>query len=139
MTQEERKTLAVDCHGRGYNCCQSVLLACRDQNGMDEKMAVSLGYGFGSGMHCGEVCGALTGGLMAVGASMPDGTTQENRPQAAEASRELERLFRARFGSLLCRDILQDNGKRICDECISCGAEAAGEVIEKLKRGEYQK
>nr|WP_279287622.1 C-GCAxxG-C-C family protein [Lawsonibacter celer] len=136
VTREERKEAAVGYHAQGYNCCQSVLLACRDLTGMDEGMAVALGYGFGSGMHCGEVCGAATGGLMAIGACMPEGSLQINKPRARAAAQEFEGQFREQFGTLLCREILRSNGKRICDACISSGVDGVEQIAERVKRGD---
>lgn len=139
MTKEERIQRSVAYHGQGYNCSQSVLLACGDLTGLEETAAARLACCFGSGMQCGEVCGAVTGGLMAIGACMPHESALENKPLVGPAARELEAAFREEFGSLLCREILAQNGKRICDQCISCSAAAAAGVIEKLRQGDDQK
>lgn len=139
MTSEERKENAVGYHGKGYNCCQSVLCSCKDLTGMEEAQSASMGYGFAGGMYCGEVCGAVTGGLMAIGACISGETPQEKRPVALAAAKDFQTRFKGQFDSILCREILAENGKRICDSCIAFGTETAAAVIEKLKEGEYQK
>ena len=47
MTVSEK---AVLLHGQGYNCAQSVLAACGEYTGMDEKTALAIAGGFGGGM-----------------------------------------------------------------------------------------
>lgn len=132
MNEQKREALAASCHEKGYNCCQSVLLSCGDLTGLDEKTAAALGYGFGGGMHCGSVCGALSGGLMAIGAAcLAEGTPQENRPSATALSRELERRFQERFGSMLCQDILKAAGRRVCNQCIAVAGAAAADIIRQ--------
>jgi len=120
MTNDERKAFSASLHGKGYNCCQSVLIACGEYTGLSEADAASLGYGFAGGMYCGEVCGAVTGGLMAIGKGcLPGDKPMETRPAA--------------FGSLCCRDILAAHGREICDTCIQFGAENAVDIIEKQR------
>lgn len=139
MTIEERKSIAVACHGEGYNCCQSVLCACCDLMGMHRKEAAALGYGFGGGMYFAGPCGALSGGLMAVGKSCLDGgEPMKMRPDAKALSLALEKQFSEAFGSLLCRDILAANGKRVCDDCISAAVENAADIIESYNKGDKE-
>ena len=138
MDKKERAQKAVEFHAQGYNCCQSVLLACCDLCGITEEAAAKLGYGFAGGMYCGEVCGAVTGALMALGGSLPDGAPGEHRPMASAASQELEAHFNREFSSILCREILVPEGKKICDRCIALGAEKACEIIEKINKGELE-
>jgi len=134
MTNDERKAFSASLHGKGYNCCQSVLIACGEYTGLSEADAASLGYGFAGGMYCGEVCGAVTGGLMAIGKGcLPGDKPMETRPAAVRLSEEYEERFRGRFGSLCCRDILAAHGREICDTCIQFGAENAVDIIEKQR------
>ena len=135
MTLEERLALAEKCRGEGYNCCQSVVLACRDLCGLPEDAAY-MGFCFGGGMQCGSICGALTGGLMALGAALPREDVMENRPLARNAAIELEKRFEERFGTMLCSEIIRDNGKRICGDCVAFATEAAADIIEKINKGE---
>lgn len=103
--------LADSYHERGFSCAQSVLGAfCRDF-GLEDKTALLLAGGFGSGMgRLCQVCGALTGGFMVLG--LRHGRWQEGpeHSQDTEETYRLVRLLAARFeernGSLLCRELL---------------------------------
>lgn len=139
MTLEERLAAAAGYRGEGYNCCQAVLCACGDLTGLEAAQGVSLAYGFGSGMQCGEACGAMTGGMMAIGACVPGDAPQAGRPVAAAAVREFQKMFKERFGTLLCREIIAKNGRRMCEDCVACGVRSASAVIEKLREGAYQR
>jgi len=135
MTLEERKNLAESRRAEGFNCCQAVILACSDLCGLPED-AAALGYCFGGGMQCGSVCGAVTGGLMILGAALPKGEPNDNRPAARKAALELERRFQERFSTMLCSEIVRENGRRICGDCVAFCVEQAADIIEKINKGE---
>ncbi len=115
---------AVALHGEGYNCAQSVLLACGAYTGLDEKTAIAVSAPFGGGMRCGEMCGAVSGGLMALGLSF--GTAEKSA--VAAMAKELSEEFKERLGCLRCLD-LKSAGVS-CDRCIACGAEIAEKIIK---------
>lgn len=105
-----------------FNCCQSVLVAFAEDMGLTEEQAYDLGANFGSGMRCGSVCGALTGGLMVLGmTSCP--------PEQADA---LRRKFLEDHGDVNCAALLKkphDAGiprKEHCDGLVF-------EVVELLE------
>lgn len=121
-------------HSQGYNCCQSSLRALAAYTGLEDSTAAALGFGFGKGMHCEEVCGALTGTLMAIGCACLEGEMPNpNRPDATALSLEMENRFRERFGTIMCRDILAEHQKTMCNECIAAAAEMAEEIIKEYK------
>ena len=138
MDTQERVAFARQCHAEGYNCCQAVIMACGDLVGLPEEAAYT-GFCFGAGMNCGSICGALTGGLMVLGAALPRQDVMENRPIARAAAVELEKRFHEKFGTMLCSDIVRQNGKRICGDCIAYCTEQAIEMIESIKKGEFAK
>lgn len=100
-----------------YNCCQSILCSVCDHCGIDDDTAYHLGAFFGAGMRCGEVCGALTGTLMALGLKYGD----ENNRQC-RVSRDFLEQFEQKYGTLLCRDLLRQNGKAGCERYIEFAA-----------------
>ena len=100
-----------------YNCCQSVICSACEHFGMDDATAYHLGAFFGAGMRCGEVCGCVSGALMAIGLKHGD----ENNRECNE-SKAFLRAFEEKYGSLICREILKANGKRICPELIAFAA-----------------
>jgi C_GCAxxG_C_C family probable redox protein len=102
---------AVKCFndGRAFNCCQSVLSAYCEEYGLDRETALKIGTAFGSGMaRRGDLCGALTGAMMVIG--LKYGRTRiddvATREKAYELVNEMIRRFKARNGSIMCRDLL---------------------------------
>lgn len=108
---------AVSLHDEGCNCCQSVLMAACKEVGMTEETAYRLGAFFNAGMRNGEVCGAATGALMAMGLRYGD----ENNRQC-NVSKEFLGKFKEEFGSLLCRELLEKNQKKMCPVFIAYAA-----------------
>lgn len=109
MNHEE---LAVQYFLEGYNCAQSVFLAFAPDLGMDRDAAARLASSFGGGMgRLREVCGALSAVFLAAGAlygyAVPD-----DDAKAAHYARiqELAGQFRARHGTILCRELLGRDG-----------------------------
>ena len=105
----DRCATAYAYHRRGFNCCQSVLAAYGDLTGLGEEESFSLGGGFGGGAGTGELCGAISGAVMVLGLLTPadplDPAGSKRRTMAL--SKELQKRFFARFGSLRCRELLQ--------------------------------
>lgn len=107
----DNKQKALALFGQQFNCAQSVFGALAEDAGIDKTTALRTAACFGGGMRCGEVCGAVTGALMALGARF--GSARENDSEGkAEANRRaiafLE-AFKARHGTLLCRELLGYN------------------------------
>jgi len=123
-------------HARGLNCCQSVLLALREQNGLDMDTATAVGFGFGGGMHCGSVCGALTGALMSIGCACERGVVDAGaeKPRAGELAKAMEAAFTAEWGTMLCSDILAKYEHTMCNKCIASAAEAAEKIIVENRK-----
>jgi len=116
---------AVNLHDeKRYNCCQAVFCAACEKCCMDEETAYRLGAFFGGGMRRGEVCGCVSGALMAIGLRHGD----ENNRQCNESQKFLK-AFEEKFGTLLCRELVKQNGKAFCPQLI---AFAADYLEEKL-------
>ena len=109
MTHAEQ---AAEMHRGGCNCCQAILMACSDEAGIDQDTAYRLGTFFGGGMRRGEVCGAVVGALMLMG--LRDGTPgNQNNPEAVR----LIGAFKEQYGSLYCRELLDENGRKNKELC----------------------
>jgi C_GCAxxG_C_C family probable redox protein len=98
----------------GCNCSQAVFTAFCDVTGMDEKTALKLSSSFGGGMgRLREVCGAYTGMFMVAG--LLYGYSEiGNDILKGEHYALIQRLageLREKYGSLLCRDLLGEEGK----------------------------
>ena len=99
-------------HERGFGCAQAVLAAFSQDYGLNEETALRISTGFGSGMgRMCEVCGALTGAFMVLGLKYgkvaSDGTKYgPNTETTYRLVAELAKKFKARNGSIYCREII---------------------------------
>ena len=125
------KDKALEIHDKGFNCAQSVLGACTELTGLDEKTSMKIAGGLGGGMRCGEVCGALIGATIAIGCAYPyteegdlDGATL-----IANKTKECNRQFKEKFGCLRCLDLKKADIS--CDDTIGYAVELAEEIIKK--------
>lgn len=94
---------------QGFNCSQAVLSSFGEEFGLDPIMAYRVAAAFGGGMgHMGETCGAATGAFMVIGLkyglTVADGS--QSHREAFSAVRDFAEQFRARHGSIVCRDLL---------------------------------
>ena len=130
MTVSEK---AVLLHGQGYNCAQSVLAACGEYTGMDEKTALAIAGGFGGGMRCGEMCGAVSGALMAVGlcCQYNNASDTEAKVKIATLAKALTRDFHDHFGCVRCLELKREGIS--CDEFIAYEAVKAEKMIKDNK------
>jgi len=103
MTKEEK---AAELFTSGCNCSQSVFTAFADEFGLSEEMAKRLSCGLGGGVgRMREVCGAVSAAAMVIGARLgPDKTA------AYPAVQDFCAKFKAEFGSIVCRDLLEGTG-----------------------------
>jgi len=139
--------VAVAAFKEGYSCSQAVLSAYAADFGIERVLALRLAAGFGGGMgRMGEVCGALTGAFMVLG--LKHGAIAANDHQAKEKThervRELARRFKARHGSLRCRELTgcdlstpegyelakqQGVFSRLCPQLVQDAAALLGEAL----------
>jgi C_GCAxxG_C_C family probable redox protein len=106
----EKSEKAVSCF-ENFNCAQSVIATCGPELGLDRENALRVAGGFGGGMgRLGEVCGAVTGAFMAIGLkhgkSRIEDDESETKEKAYALVYEFADRFRARNGSILCRELL---------------------------------
>ena len=142
--------LASHYHDQGLNCAQSVLAAFAADFGLDERTALRISTGFGSGMgRLCEVCGALTGAFMVIGLGFGraqfDGT--KYGPETETTYRlvtDIAGQFKDRNGSIYCRDLVGHDlavpGERdkareegvfstVCAKCIRDASELTEEAL----------
>jgi C_GCAxxG_C_C family probable redox protein len=99
-------------HELGYGCAQAVLASFAEDYGLSEEAALRISTGFGSGMgRLCEVCGALTGAFMVIGLKHGKVVTDGNKygtntETTYRLVAELSRKFRARNGSIYCRELI---------------------------------
>lgn len=126
---------AVEIHESGFNCAQSVLCACNEYTGLDDKTALAISAGFGGGMRCGEICGALSGAVLAAGAALPfnDAGDAAAKDRIAGLAKQSAELFKEKYGCLRCAELKA--AEKPCKELIAFGAELAEQMITE-NRGE---
>ncbi|MBQ3084980.1 MAG: C_GCAxxG_C_C family protein [Clostridia bacterium] len=98
--------LAKSYFKEGYNCCQAVVLAYKDEMGLDERAALAISSSFGGGIgRLREVCGAVSG--MCIVAGMLYGYTDPKaKAEKADHYKLIQQMaadFTARNGSIICR------------------------------------
>lgn len=127
----ERETIAENLKTSGQcNCAQAVLIALKDDLGLDEETLLTIGSGFCAGMGNMEAtCGAVIGANMALGL-----TTQGKG--TLRYSRELISKFKEMSGATKCRDLkaLKD-GKPLCpcNLCVRNAVHIYEELIKLVK------
>lgn len=112
---------------KGFNCCQSVVMAFSDEIGLEEQRVLDLAGGFGSGAGNGELCGAITGGIMVLGLLTPVDQAEPvaSKRRTAGLARELQERFAERFGQVRCRELLQETRSIVADERTPAARELA--------------
>ena len=105
----------------GYSCSQAIFSTYSGQLGVAEDTAVKVASGFGGGMgRMAATCGAVTGAFMALGLKH-GGPDSEAKERTYELVREFANRFKARNGTLECRELLG------CDVSTPGGRERARE------------
>lgn len=129
----------------GRNCCQAVVLAFKDEIGLDENTLKKLSIGFGGGLARQRLtCGAVSGMAMVIGALKSDG---DDKAAAYALIKSACDEFKAETGSIICAEmlsgeILKDTGtmpekrtpeyykKRPCADLCFLAAEIAEKYIK---------
>ena len=94
-----------------FNCAQSVISACGPELGLDPETGRRVAGGLGGGMgRLGEVCGAVSGAFLVIGLKHgkvhPEDDESATKERAYALVYEFAERFRARHGSVLCRELL---------------------------------
>lgn len=94
----------------GFNCSQSVLLACGGGNrGLTDDQCLRVACAFGAGMGRRQMtCGAVTGALMAIGLQHGKslGDHEDKKADTYARANALMDEFTRRHQSITCRDLL---------------------------------
>ncbi len=120
----------------GYSCSQAVFLAFTDVTGLDRETSLRISSSFGGGMgRLREVCGALAAAFMALGAAegYTDPADTAAKTYHYERVQELGLSFKRRYGTLLCRELLELDVVHDLPE----PEERTKEYYKKRKCGDY--
>lgn len=147
---EERTSRAVGNFLSGYNCAQSVFLAYADVFDIDWETAKKMSVSFGGGMaRLREVCGTVSAMAMLAGFRYPveDPSDQESRTRNYAMVQKMASLFREKYGTIICRELLSSDeaaktspapslrtaeyyAKRPCSKFIETSARIAGRMLK---------
>jgi C_GCAxxG_C_C family probable redox protein len=115
---------ALSCFKEGFSCSQAVFAVYAVEMGMDRGIALKISQAFGGGMgHMGQTCGAVTGAFMVIG--LKYGRTRADDDEAKVKTyslvKEFTEKFKARNGTIICRELLgcdigTPEGERIAKE-----------------------
>ncbi len=89
-----------------FNCAQTVFSLFAPELGIDEKTALKIASGFGSGMACAETCGAVTAAYMVIG--LKHGHAESDPGKKAQTKLQVQKFnekFKQSFGSLKCSEL----------------------------------
>mgnify|MGYP003295919871 CR=1 FL=1 len=128
----DKAALAIEKHGKGYNCAQAVLSVFADEIGMDEVTAYKLMEGLGGGVGgLREVCGAFSAAAAVIGFYNSSGTLDgETKKDTYATVQNAAELFKEKYDSVICRKILEKYPAP-CDEKIAHAVCVIEEIIDK--------
>ena len=140
--------IAKELFSTGLNCCQAVVLAFKDELGVDETALKKLSIGLGGGVARQRlVCGAVSGMVMVLGALLTDG---DDKLKAYSIGQQACEKFKEQVGSLICADLLEGNvkvetspkpderteeyyKKRPCSEIVELAVQIVEEILKENK------
>jgi C_GCAxxG_C_C family probable redox protein len=148
MDVQDLTEVALAHFRQGFACSQAVLLTFAPEFEVPADLASRIAAPFGGGMaRLGETCGAVTGAMMVLG--LQAGNTTAEDKTAKEATYALVNhfaaQFKARHGSLLCRELLgcdlsrpdelqQAREARLFDTCCPRFVQDAVELVAFLRQ-----
>lgn len=109
FSPEERALRAREIFKKGYNCCQSVVLAFSDITGISKEELAVIASGFGGGIgRMREVCGTVSGMTIIAGLISPADNPSDNKARSAnyELVQKMANEFKEMNGSIICRELL---------------------------------
>ena len=129
-----KKETAAKFHSTGCNCAQAVACAFCDEADTDAMKSLTRRYGGGAYKYCGALMGAVAAMNYIDGGVDPENPA-DMEGKNAEAAEKLLKSFRAKNGSVYCRE-LKGMGTgvplRSCRGCV----EDAAELLEESLRAD---
>lgn len=109
----KKAELAQSLFEEGYNCAQAVVCAFSEELGMEKEQVARLICGLGGGVgRLREICGAVSGMAVVSGSlygySKPEDL--DGKKRTYEMIQKLSARFREENGSILCRELLKEEG-----------------------------
>ena len=100
----DKGQIAFDNFKTGLNCSQAVVLAFKDELGLDDSTLKKFSIGFGGGLGRQRLtCGAVSGMCMVLSALKSDG---EDKMAIYQIIQKACAEFKEKAGSIICKDLL---------------------------------
>lgn len=135
MDLKEKKLIASELHGKGYNCAQAVICAFAEELKEDEELLFKITEGFGGGMGAGEgTCGALSSAILMAGLKSSSANLDhpDSKKGTYSISRNITDDFKDKVGSIICKEIKgRETGKPLCT-CEECILNAVEIIIDNM-------
>ena len=131
----ERKDKAIEMHSNRYTCSQAVACAFCDLVNVDEDTMKDMVRKYSGGAY--KICGAVMGAYVIVN-YLNDNVNLENPAEPIkediELLNEIERRFKEKNTSVLCKElkgITTGTVLRSCRGCVEDAAEILEEIVKK--------
>ncbi len=101
---------AIELFMNGYNCAQATAAAFAEDFGLSRESVLTMMAGFGGGIGgLRETCGAVSGMVFAAGlhAGKFEAGDLEAKTRLYDLVKEVNALFKERFGTTCCRELLE--------------------------------
>lgn len=105
----DKGNIAKENFKAGYNCAQAVVLAFKEELGIDAETLLKLSSSFGGGLaRLREVCGAVSGGAMVLGilGGYTSPTDNVSKTKHYKRVRQFTEAFKEGNGSIICKELL---------------------------------
>ncbi len=119
-----KKELVLYRFAEGFSCSQAIFSTYGEELGLSRETALKIAAGFGGGMgRMAETCGAVAGAFMTIGLKYGAINVEDRaaKEKTYELVREFADRFKARHGSIICKELLS------CDISTPEGMEVAKE------------
>lgn len=135
----DRKNKAIELHKNRYTCSQAVACAFCDLVNVDEVTMKDMVRRYSGGAY--NVCGAIMGAYVII--NYLNGDVNLDNPaepikENIELLYELEKRFKDKNTSVLCKELKGINSGTILRSCRGC-VEDAAEILEELVKENWNK
>jgi C_GCAxxG_C_C family probable redox protein len=133
----------LDLAMQGFQCSQILVQISLEAQGKENPELVSAMTGLTGGMGSGKTCGALTGGCCVLGLYAGKSSAEQNADDRLQTMQTrfvewFETGYTARFGSIECAGIVQDDMRNRMARCPTIVMESLEKLKEILDEHNYE-
>jgi len=128
---------------QGFQCSQILVQIALDARGEQNPQLIRSMSGLLGGMGCGKTCGALTGGCCVLGLFAGKDSAEHNADGRMQGMLDnfvewFEAEYTARYGSINCAEIVQDDMRNKMARCPAIVMESLQKLKEILTENNYE-